>query len=94
LNHDIPSHTTQIIEIIVMSYYTRTHNNRLLNYKVHKYLLGCCCTGLLAYQPPPVTGGLQHDQMPTPKLLRRCKQTGLDAKGVTTELLRLKFYCS
>jgi hypothetical protein len=27
-------------------------------------------------------------------LPRRCRQTGLDAKGVTLELLRLKFYCS
>jgi hypothetical protein len=29
-----------------------------------------------------------------PKLPRRHRQIGLDAKGVTPELLRLKFYCS
>jgi hypothetical protein len=32
--------------------------------------------------------------MLAPNLLRRCRQTGLDAKGVTQELLRLKCYCS
>jgi hypothetical protein len=42
----------------------------------------------------PATGGFQHHQMPAPNLPRRCRQTGLDAKGITTELLRLKFYCS
>jgi hypothetical protein len=40
------------------------------------------------------TGGLQHCQMPDPNLPKRQRQTGLDAKGVTPELLRLKFYCS
>jgi hypothetical protein len=52
---------------------------------------------LQAYQwlfPPPANGGHQHHQTPAPNLPRRCRQTGLDAKGVITELLRLKFYCS
>jgi hypothetical protein len=40
------------------------------------------------------TGGFLHCQMPAPNLPRRCRQTGLDAKGVTPELLRLIFYCS
>jgi hypothetical protein len=48
------------------------------------------------------TGGLQHRQMPAPNLLGRPRPTGeqisrktaLDAKGVTPELPRLKFYCS
>jgi hypothetical protein len=40
------------------------------------------------------TGGLLHCQTPTPNLLRRCRQTGPDAEGVTPDLLRLKFYCS
>jgi hypothetical protein len=40
------------------------------------------------------TGGLQHHQTLAPNLPRRCRQTGLEAKGVTPELLRLKFYCS
>jgi hypothetical protein len=40
------------------------------------------------------TGGLQNHQRPAPDLPRRCRQIGLDAKGVTPELLRLKFYCS
>jgi hypothetical protein len=48
------------------------------------------------------TGGLQHYQMPAPNLVGRCRptgeqisrQTGLDAEGVTPELLILKFYCS
>jgi hypothetical protein len=30
----------------------------------------------------------------SPYLPRRCRQIGLDAKGITPELLRLKFYCS
>jgi hypothetical protein len=51
-------------------------------------------TSLLAHQPLPTTGGLQHYQMPAPNLPRRCRQTGLDAKGVTPKLLRLKFYSS
>jgi hypothetical protein len=38
-------------------------------------------------------GGLQHSQTPAPNLPRRHRQTGLDAKGVSPELLRLKFYC-
>jgi hypothetical protein len=48
------------------------------------------------------TGGLQHRQMQAPSMLGRrrttgeqiSRQTGLDAKGVTPELIRLKFYCS
>jgi hypothetical protein len=28
-----------------------------------------------------------------PNLLRRCRQAGLDAEGVTPELIKLKFYC-
>jgi hypothetical protein len=32
--------------------------------------------------------------MPAPNLPRRCRQTRLDAEGVTPELLRLKFYYS
>jgi hypothetical protein len=43
---------------------------------------------------PTTTGGLQHHQTPAPNLPRRCRQTALDAKGVTPELLKLKFYCS
>jgi hypothetical protein len=39
----------------------------------------------------PTTGGLQHHQMPAPNLPRRCRRTGLDAKGVTPKLLRLNF---
>jgi hypothetical protein len=45
-------------------------------------------------RPPHATGQLQHHQTLAPKMPRRHKQTGLDAKGVTPELLRLKFYCS
>jgi hypothetical protein len=40
------------------------------------------------------TGGLQYCQMQAPNLPRRCTQIGLDTKGVTPELLRLKFYGS
>jgi hypothetical protein len=40
------------------------------------------------------TGGLPYSQTLALNLLRRCRQTGLDAQGVTPELLRLKFYCS
>jgi hypothetical protein len=48
------------------------------------------------------TEGLQHLQTPALNLHGRCRstdeeisrETGLDAKGVTPELLRLKFYCS
>jgi hypothetical protein len=47
-----------------------------------------------AHWLPPATGGLQHHQTLAPKLPRRHRQTGLDAKRVTPELLRLKFYCS
>jgi hypothetical protein len=47
-----------------------------------------------AHQLPPATRRLQHHQMQAPKLPRRCRQTGLDAKRVTPELLRQKFYCS
>jgi hypothetical protein len=43
---------------------------------------------------PPGTGVLQHHQKPAPNLPRRCRQTRLDAKGITPELVRLKFYCS
>jgi hypothetical protein len=49
-------------------------------------LPGCCLR--------PTTGGLHHHQMPAPNLPRRRRQTGLNAKQETTELLRLKFYCS
>jgi hypothetical protein len=35
--------------------------------------------------------GIPHSQMPAPNLLRRCRQMGLAAEGVTPELLRLKF---
>jgi hypothetical protein len=42
----------------------------------------------------PTTGFLQHHQTLAPNLPRRCRQTRLYAKGVTPELLRLKFYCS
>jgi hypothetical protein len=38
---------------------------------------------------PPTTGGLEHHQMPAQKLPKRHIQTGLDAKGVTPEQLRL-----
>jgi hypothetical protein len=51
-------------------------------------------TSPLAHQMLTPTGRLQQHQMPAPNLPRRCWQTGLDAKGVTPELLRLKFYCS
>jgi hypothetical protein len=47
-----------------------------------------------AHQPIPTIGGLQYHQMPAPNLPRRCRQTGLYAKGITLEQLRLKFYCS
>jgi hypothetical protein len=47
-----------------------------------------------AQGPCPNTGGLQHCQIPAPNLPRRCRQTGLKAKGATPELVRLKFYCS
>jgi hypothetical protein len=51
-------------------------------------------SALMAQRLPPATGRLQHHQMPAPNLPSRCRQTELDAKGVTPELLRLKFYCS
>jgi hypothetical protein len=62
-------------------------------------------TKLRALNPQPIqsfpvpcyiekTGGLLHRQTLALNLLRRCRQTGLDAKGVTPELLRMKFYCS
>jgi hypothetical protein len=55
-------------------------------------LPGCCPpTSSLANQLLPTTRGLQPHQMPAPNLPRRRRQTGLDAKGVTPELLRLKF---
>jgi hypothetical protein len=44
--------------------------------------------------PLTATEGLQDHQTLVPNLLRRCRQTGLDAKGATPELLKLKFYCS
>jgi hypothetical protein len=50
--------------------------------------------GLPAHRQPPTTGGLQHHQMLSWNLPRRCRQTGLDGKGVTLELQRLKLYCS
>jgi hypothetical protein len=31
--------------------------------------------------------------MPAPNLPKRHRQTRMDAKGVTPEVLRLKFYC-
>jgi hypothetical protein len=40
------------------------------------------------------TGGLPHHQMLAPNLLRKLRQTGLDAEGAAPELLRLKFCCS
>jgi hypothetical protein len=42
----------------------------------------------------PTTGGFKHYQTPAQNLPKRCRQTRLDAKRVTPELLRLKFYCS
>jgi hypothetical protein len=39
------------------------------------------------------TGGLSQHQVQAPNLLRRCRQAGLDAEGVTPELIKLKFYC-
>jgi hypothetical protein len=51
-------------------------------------------TGPPAHHLPPAKTELQHHQMPAPNMPRRGRQTGLDAKGVTPELLRLKFYCS
>jgi hypothetical protein len=39
---------------------------------------------------PPATQGLEHHQMLATSLPRRHRQAGLDAKGVTAELLRLK----
>jgi hypothetical protein len=57
--------------------------------------LPTCSPGrCLAHQLPPITGGPQHHQTLAPNLPRRCRQTGLNAKGVTSELLRLKFYYS
>jgi hypothetical protein len=53
-----------------------------------------CLSSPLAYQLQPTTGGLQHHQTLAPNLPRRHRKTGLNAKGVTPELLRLKFYCS
>jgi hypothetical protein len=38
--------------------------------------------------------GLQHLQTLAANLPRWCRQTGLDAKGIMPELLRLNFYCS
>jgi hypothetical protein len=60
--------------------------------------LPCRPTRLLPTRPSAhrlqtTTGGLQHHQMPAPNLPRRNRQTGLDAKVVTPELLRLKLYC-
>jgi hypothetical protein len=40
------------------------------------------------------TKGIHHCQMLAPKQPRRCIQTALDAKGVTPELQKLKFYYS
>jgi hypothetical protein len=48
----------------------------------------------LANRPPPATEGIQHYQTPASNPTRRCRKTGLDAKRVTPELRRLKFYCS
>jgi hypothetical protein len=56
---------------------------------------GCCLPASPpAYQLPPATGGVQHHQMQAPNWPRRHRQTGLDAKGIAPELLRLKLYCS
>jgi hypothetical protein len=38
-------------------------------------------TGPPAHQSLSTTGGLQQHQMPPPNMPRRCRQTGLDAKG-------------
>jgi hypothetical protein len=58
-------------------------------------LPGCCPPADPPAQwLPPAMGGLQHYQTPGPNLPERCRQTRLDANGVTPELLRLKFYCS
>jgi hypothetical protein len=44
-----------------------------------------CLTGTI--------GGLQHHQTLSPNMPRRCRQAGLDSKGESPKLLRLKFYC-
>jgi hypothetical protein len=58
-----------------------------------------CPAGLPDHRLPahwllPTTGGLHYHQTLAPGLPRRHRQRGLDAKGVTPELLRLKFYFS
>jgi hypothetical protein len=50
-------------------------------------------------QPAGTPATIDHRRAPappdiSPNLPRRCRQTGLDAKRVTPELLRQKFYCS
>jgi hypothetical protein len=45
----------------------------------------CPPTGPQAHQQPPTTGGLQHHQILALNLPRTHRQTGLDAKGVTTD---------
>jgi hypothetical protein len=47
-----------------------------------------------AYRLPSTTEGLQLHQMPAPNLPSRWRWIRLDAKGVISELLRLKFQCS
>jgi hypothetical protein len=42
---------------------------------------------------PLATGGLQQQQTPARRQPRRCKNTGMDAKGVTPEQLWQKFCC-
>jgi hypothetical protein len=53
-----------------------------------------CC--LLACWPAgtPVAIPATTSHRRAPNLPRRSRQTGLNARGVTPELLRLKFYCS
>jgi hypothetical protein len=53
-----------------------------------------CQTSACPLTQQSATRGLQHHQIQVPNLPRRCRQAGLDAKGVTPKLLRLKFYCS
>jgi hypothetical protein len=53
-----------------------------------------CLLAPPAHQPLPATGMFQHQQTLATNLPRRHRQTGLDAKGVTPDILRLKFYCS
>jgi hypothetical protein len=38
------------------------------------------------------TGGLQHNQTLAPNLPRRCRQTGLDAKGETPTKTEIQLF--